>query len=278
MHGKVKVGEIRSQGELAGEFDADVVAALGHDEGQHGHPRQVARGEAHLRRTARCRSSSASASSRSAASSRRRPRTRSRRRRTGASGLRPRCRRRPRRTRTARPSPDAPEVPRHGVRCGRRDRRIALARVRSGRRRVFVQRRHRRSRRRPRLSAARGRARALRGGAHPPTGARWALRRRRPGHAADARGRRREDGPRVAGAGRRDGVPSERALRGAGRAHRGGHPDGGGGRGMGRGDARAGPLRSHRGGRVHARPSRRLLRRTPRRDRPRPGVRRARPR
>ena len=48
VHGKVKVGEIRSQGELAGEFDADVVAALGDGEGQHRHPREVARGEADL--------------------------------------------------------------------------------------------------------------------------------------------------------------------------------------------------------------------------------------
>ena len=29
VHGKVKVGEIRSQGELAGEFDADVVVLSG---------------------------------------------------------------------------------------------------------------------------------------------------------------------------------------------------------------------------------------------------------
>jgi hypothetical protein len=29
VHGKVKVGEIRSQGELAGEFDADVVQLSG---------------------------------------------------------------------------------------------------------------------------------------------------------------------------------------------------------------------------------------------------------
>ena len=29
MHGKVKVGEIRSQGELAGEFDADIVQLSG---------------------------------------------------------------------------------------------------------------------------------------------------------------------------------------------------------------------------------------------------------
>ena len=48
VHGKVKVGEIRSQGELAGEFDADTVVLSGHDQGQHRHPREVARGEADL--------------------------------------------------------------------------------------------------------------------------------------------------------------------------------------------------------------------------------------
>jgi cytoskeletal protein CcmA (bactofilin family) len=30
VHGRVKVGEIRSQGELAGEFDADIVQLSGH--------------------------------------------------------------------------------------------------------------------------------------------------------------------------------------------------------------------------------------------------------